>query len=231
MGMPITVEIRNSAVPEEIFTRVFAYFTYIDNKFSTYKPDSEISLINQRKITTFSDDMELIFQLSEETRNLSHVYFDINNGKYLDPSGLVKGWAIKNAARIISSAGYSDYYIEAGGDIQVGGTWKIGIRDPFNFMIIIKVITVTNLGVATSGTYERGNHIYNPHGKLDTDIVSLTVIGPDIYEADRFATAAYAMGKTGITFISSLPGFSAYQIDKTGQALFTPGFEKYVVKN
>ena len=71
-------------------------------------------------------------------------------------------------------------------------------------------------GVATSGTYIRGLHIYNPRGGNEpvSDIVSLTVIGPNIHDADRFATAAFAMGAAGINFIEQLPGYEGYIIDK-----------------
>jgi FAD:protein FMN transferase len=94
----------------------------------------------------------------------------------------------------------------------------------------VKVLSVTDCGVATSGTYVRGQHIYNPKqaGQLITDIVGLTVIGPDIYEADRFATAAFAMGRESIQFIERLDGFEGYMIDRDGQATFTSGFTRYV---
>jgi thiamine biosynthesis lipoprotein len=61
-----------------------------------------------------------------------------------------------------------------------------------------------------------------------TDIVGLTVIGPNIYEADRFATAAFAMGREGIMFIENLAGFEGYMIDQHGQATFTSHFTRYV---
>ena len=95
----------------------------------------------------------------------------------------------------------------------------------------MKVLAVTDKGIATSGTAIRGQHIYDPHHP-DTplqDIVSLTVIGPNVYEADRFATAAFAMGKRGIYFIERLPGFEGYMIDASARATFTSGFERYVL--
>jgi thiamine biosynthesis lipoprotein len=64
-----------------------------------------------------------------------------------------------------------------------------------------------------------------------TDVVSLTVIGPNIYEADRFATAAFAMGEEGIRFIGRLAGFEGYMIDRRGQATFTNGFTRYVIND
>ena len=67
----------------------------------------------------------------------------------------------------------------------------------------MKVLYPKGAGVATSGTYFQGQHIYNPHSPAQKlhEIVSLTVIGPDILEADRYATAAFAMGRKGIIFI------------------------------
>jgi thiamine biosynthesis lipoprotein len=130
----------------------------------------------------------------------------------------------------------SNFYIDAGGDIQVAGTkeghpWRIGIRNPFNRKENVKVLAITDKGVATSGTAIRGQHIYNPHypEQPPQDIASLTVIGPDVYEADRFATAAFAMGRRGIAFIEELPGFEGYLIDTSARATFTSGFERYVL--
>jgi thiamine biosynthesis lipoprotein len=84
--------------------------------------------------------------------------------------------------------------------------------------------------VATSGTYLRGAHIYNPHAPDAPagDIVSLTVIGPNILEADRFATAAFAMGEGGIDFIERVDGLEGYQIDSEGMARMTSGLERYL---
>lgn len=95
---------------------------------------------------------------------------------------------------------------------------------------IVKVLSICDGGVATSGTYVRGQHIYNPKkdGTPITDIVSLTVIGPDICTADCYATAAFAMGTEGITFIENLDGFEGYMIDKDRQATYTSGFTRYV---
>lgn len=241
--MPIMVEIVDLNSSQEDIDKVFDYFEYVDGKFSTYKEESEISLINKGKIniSEYSEDMKKVFTLSEETKQLTGGYFDIKTPRGLyDPSGLVKGWAIHNAAQILLGLGFKNFYINAGGDIQTAGfnsqnqSWKIGIRDPLKKEeIIIKIIAVSGQGVATSGTYIRGQHIYNPH-QLDkpiNEIVSLTVIGPNIYEADRFATAAFAMGRQGINFIEGLDGFEGYVIDNNGQATMTSNFKKYVHKN
>ncbi len=236
MGMPITVEIIDKNIPQNIFHKVFAYFQLIDSQFSTYKENSEISKINRKEIAphAYSQEMREVLRMCKETKAETKGYFNAKRKGFCDPSGIVKGWAILNAAKIIKKDGYENFYVEAGGDIQVFGKrgknkWKVGIKDPFNQSRIVKIIHIEDNGVATSGTYIRGQHIYNPkNNKKILDILSLTVIGPNIYDADRFATGAFAMGAKGINFIENLPGFEGYIIDKDGIATMTSGFERYV---
>jgi thiamine biosynthesis lipoprotein len=236
MGMPITVEIVGSATDSDIKS-VFEYFKSVDERFSTYKTTSEISKINKGlPKSEWSQETKAVLDLCEETKKLTKGYFDIYRKGKLDPSGLVKGWAIYNAAQLLLGSGLKNFYIEAGGDIQAQGVnaegepWAVGIRNPFNIVEIIKAVRLTNQGLATSGTYIRGQHIYNPHHSDQeiSEIKSLTVIGPNVYEADRYATAAFAMGRTGIEFIENTAGLEGYMVDADKIATYTSGFERYV---
>lgn len=239
MGMLAVVEIVDLNATDRIFEEVFDYLVSADERFSTYKKNSEITLFNEgKKIDkkNLSTDMKEVLELSEETKKTTNGFFDITRNGKIDPSGLVKGWAIRNASLILRDRGFENFYVEIAGDIEVAGLnsegkkWAIGVRNPFNKTENVKVVYLSESGIATSGTYERGGHIYNPKqsdGMIGDDVVSLTVIGPNIYEADRFATAAFAMGKDGILFIEKLPGFEGYMIDKDGVATLTTGFEKY----
>ena len=248
MGMPITVTIVDAKEKQKDIDEIFLYFQDIDNRFSTYKKDSEISKFNRGEIKeeNLSKDMKDVFQLSEQTKNETDRFFDIRqpNGT-TDPSGLVKGWAIWQASKILEKRGYKNFYIDAGGDVQVSGLnkekkkWRIGIKNPFsaiqgkpfNQQEIIKIVALTNKGIATSGTYIRGQHVYNPNNPSQQlgNVVSLTVIGPNVYEADRFATAAFAMQEKGIYFLEKQKNLEGYMIDKDGIATMTSGFEKYVM--
>ncbi len=238
MGMPAAIEVADKNVSKKDIDDVFAYFDAVDERFSTYKDTSEISAINAGRLALeeASDDMKEVFRLAEETKRLTNGYFDIRtpDGVY-DPSGLVKGWAINNAGKMLKSRGFKNFYIDVGGDIEacgvnaLGKPWRVGVRDPLGREGIVKVVNVENRGVATSGTYLRGQHIYNPRekGAQVDDIVSLTVIGPDVYEADRFATAAFAMGQGGAAFIAGIDGLECYMIGRDGIATMTDGFERY----
>ncbi len=239
MGMPITVEIVDDA-PSKLMRDVFDYFTEVDNRFSLYRSDSEISEYNRGETapTELSADMLEVLALADRTKTETNGYFDVKRQDgLLDPSGIVKGWAVRNAALMIRDFGVRDFYVDAGGDIQTGGkssdgkVWRVGIRNPFDEHEIIKAVIVGDRGIATSGTYVRGQHIYNPHqAKKQIDgIVSLTIIGPDVLEADRFATAAFAMGEDGIYFVEGLPGIEGYIINSLGVATQTSGFEEFVI--
>ncbi len=59
----------------------------------------------------------------------------------------------------------------------------------------------------------------------------MTVVGPNILDADKYATSAYAMGKNGIYFIEELAGFEGYAIDKKGVATMTTGFNNCTVQH
>ncbi len=239
--MPITIEVADHAVTEHVLDDMFGYFQHIDDKFSTYKETSEISSINRNEIPidASSEDMRMVFELSEQTRRETDGYFDITRNGTYDPSGLVKGWAIHNVADMLRQRGFENFYVDAGGDIEAAGknsrgqNWRVGIRNPFNMNEIVKVLSISEAGVATSGTYIRGQHIYDPMSDdpLLTGVVSLTVIGPNVYEADRFATAAFAMGREGIFFIESRAGLEGYLIDREGQATFTSGWERFVSRD
>lgn len=236
MGMPITLEVVGD-VDGTACEAAFQCFHDVDARFSPYKDDSELSAMNRGEIAfeALSSQMQEVLSLAELTRHETNGYFDIRRPDGLvDPSGLVKGWAIRNAARGIEAAGHHNYFVEAGGDIQCRGhnengrRWRVGIRSPFEQTQIVKVLVPGDAGVATSGAYIRGRHIYDPHthSAASDDIASITVIAEDIYEADRFATAAFAMGRNGIGFIEALAGLEGYAIDRDGIATMSSGFSR-----
>lgn len=238
MGMPITVEIVDDVSPA-LFDAAFAYFASVDERFSLYKPESEISGLNSGAVAQadISDAMREVLDIAEKTRKESQGYFDIRRPQgCIDPSGIVKGWAIRNAANLLRDAGALNFYVDAGGDIQSHGSnargeaWTVGIRSPFQIGEVIKTVAPRGRGVATSGTSARGQHIYNPRQPAQPidEIMSLTIIGPDVLEADRFATAAFAMGNAGIHFVEQLDGFEGYVVDASGVATWTSGFGAFV---
>lgn len=240
MGMPARVEIVEQTATEADFEAVFDHFSLIDERFSPYKSTSLVSRLSDGSLSPddYPNDLRQVLKLADQTRHETNGYFSIErpDGR-IDPSGIVKGLAIQQAADLLKSRGFQNFQIDVGSDIALAGysasdqPWRIGIRHPTQKDKVTAVVSLTDCGIATSGTYERDLHIYDPHTNKPIDsIISLTVIGPTVYDADRFATAAFAMGQEGIHFIESLPEFEGYVIDKNGIATQTTGFEKYVAQ-
>jgi thiamine biosynthesis lipoprotein len=241
MDMPITVSISpafGSEAPVEVFKAVFAYFREIDEGFSPFKAGSEVSRVSRGELAPkdASPRMKEVLRICDETEAQTGGYFSAWYRGSFDPSGVVKGWAVREASRMLDQLGFFDHCIEAGGDIEARGLnaegepWEIGIRNPFDPSTIIKVLRLSDRGIATSGTYIRGDHIYNPKTGLPVSdgVASLTVVGPDVCEADRLSTPAFAMGEEGIGFLSSTPGIDVYAVVRDGMALFTPGLARYM---
>jgi FAD:protein FMN transferase len=238
MGMPVTIAIAGSDGDRSQFELLFSYFEHVEDVFSPFRPTSETCRINQGtlRIEDSSEEMQTIVRLAEKTRRETKGYFDPYRDGVFNPVGIVKGWAIHNASEMLRRAGVWDFYVDAGGDIQLSGRnddgehWSVGIRSPFDPLQIVKVLRLSDTGIATSGTYVRGDHIYDPHtgAALPGEIVSFTVIGPNVWEADRFATAAFAMGPAGIGFVEEEPCLEGYMISKDGIATMTSGFSDYV---
>ena len=238
MGMPVTVDVPRAGA--DVIEAAFARFADIEARFSPFLPESEVVRFNELRLDAGEPSTELreVLALAERTRRETDGYFDIARPDgFLDPTGIVKGWAIRDVARLIEGRGFADYLVDAGGDIQCRGNapdgepWRIGIRNPFNAMEIVKIVAPRDRGIATSGTSARGQHIYDPHapGRKISDVLSITVIGPDVLEADRFATAAFAMGEDGIRFIEAQPGLEGYVIGADRVAIQTTGFREFVI--
>lgn len=239
MGMPVTIAVVGKA--QAVIDSAFARLHAIDAAYSTYKPDSLISQLNRGKLlpADYPLELRLILQEAERFKRRTSGYFDIKRPDgSIDPSGLVKGWAIAQVAQLIQHSGFDDYFVDAGGDVQTGGVnqdgqpWRVGIRHPRQTHKYAKLLDLSGVAVATSGTYERGQHIYNPKtGQPVSDIVSLSVVGPNVYEADLHATTAFAMGRQALDYLSRQPGYEGYLIDSDDQVSFTSGFTQYVTSS
>ena len=119
----------------------------------------------------------------------------------IDPTGYVKGWAVQRALGAFRAGGVCGAIVNAAGDIaSVGGLghgrpFRIGIVDPFSPGRLAEVVYLTG-AIATSGTYERGNHLIDPHRVDPTaGVASASVTGPDLGLADGLATAIAVAGE------------------------------------
>ena len=223
MGMPVRVHGADGDA-----AAVFEWLGWVDATFSTYRADSEVCRLDRGELAPRDAHplVREVLERCEALRERTGGYFDARAGGRLDPSGLVKGWAVDRAAALLDAAGCRRFCIDAGGDIVLrGGPWRVGIRHPRRRRKVAAVIEVTDAAVATSGAYERGAHIIDPvAGRPADGALSVTIVGRDLATADAYATAAFAMGRAGPRWTAVLDGHAAMTILRSDRVMSTPGF-------
>jgi FAD:protein FMN transferase len=228
MGMPVVFDVRDGAAAAEAIGRAAEWLHDVDRRFSTYMDDSEVSRVarGELDVEDAHPDVRAVLARCEELRSETRGYFDAYAAGALDPSGLVKGWAVDRAAALLEEGGLRRFAVNAGGDIRVHGAgWRVGIQHPREPGAVAKVVVLDDAAVATSGAYERGEHVVDPHtGAAPRGVLSVTITGPDLATADAYATAAYAMGAAGPAWTARLRGYEAMTILDGGRVLCTPGF-------
>ena len=102
---------------------------------------------------------------------------------------------------------------------------QIGLLHPLRPHALTAVVAVNDAAVATSGTYQRGLHVFDPHTFLPADeLASVTLVGSDLTFVDAYATAALARGLAAPAWLEALAGHEAYLVDAIGHAWSTPDF-------
>ena len=199
-----------------------------DAVFSTWKPNSPVSRLRRGEVglgevpPVVAEVLELCWQ----ARRASGGWFDPWGAPGgVDPTGLVKGWAAEVAlAAIMEVPGVGGALVNAGGDIACRGRpapgrgWRIAVRSPESPTRL--VATVDGMAaVATSGTYERGPHLYPPAGRgADGAVASATVAGPELWLADALATGLAVAGEAALGAIDALvnDGYEAVVVRPDG---------------
>jgi thiamine biosynthesis lipoprotein len=222
MGMPVEIDADADAEP------AFAWLRRADALFSPFRADSEISRLDRGELTLAgcAPEVDEVLTRCAALERETGGYFHVRASGRLDPCGLVKGWAVAGAAARLAA---DRCFINAGGDILTrGGPWRIGVRHPLQRSRLAAVLEGSDLAVATSGDYERGRHVVDPHtGRPPEGLLSVTIVGPDLATADAYATAAFAMGTAGPAWTATLAGYEALCITADRRVLTTPGLDRY----
>jgi FAD:protein FMN transferase len=238
MGTVITIDLYTGdggAGPE--VTRALATARDIlqraDAVFSTWDPASPVSRLRRGDITSAQAPAEVaeVLELCAAARDASGGWFDpwaMPGG--VDPSGYVKGWAAQRALGALQVDGITGAIVNAAGDIAsfgalaAGTPFRIGIADPLAPGRLAAIVTLTG-SIATSGTYERGEHLIDPHsGMPAARAASASVTGPDLGFADALATAIAVAGEQGLAVLGPLDGYEALVIGPDGSQRWTEHF-------
>ena len=221
MGMPISLALRGrhaaDALGERAWQQALAELRWVDEVFSTWRPDSQVSRLGRGEITLAEchETVAEVLRLGDDARVSSGGAFDIclpgpDGVRRLDPSGVVKGWAVDRAVAPLLALADTDVCLSAGGDMVChvadpdGEPWTIGIEDPLDPTRLVARVPVHRGAVATSGSAHRGAHVVDARSGLAQDVVaSVTVIGARLTSVDIDATTALALGVDGPAWLRS----------------------------
>ena len=238
MGTVFSFAVVTGAQPEAALRDAIAGACEIlhrcDALFSTWDGASPASRYRRGEITLSQMPPEF-HQVAEEchaARRASDGWFDpwaMPGG--FDPTGLVKGWATERALGVLRDYGVPGALINGGGDVAAFGSpasgqrWRVGIRHPWRPDALAGIVE-TAAAVATSGCYERGQHLIDPRtGQPASRAASATVTGPSLALADALATGVAVGGDEALPAVSRLTGYAAYLIRADGSETSTGGIE------
>ena len=223
-GTTYSIKIAENRSYSFLDTQIKAELNRIDYVFSTYKPTSEISLINEDPNRVWSDEFRNLFNLSNEISNLSEGAFSPNDANGFDFSAIGKGYAIDKISELMEKNGVNNYFIEIGGEIRAKGLkfsdeWIFGIERPTNSKkspYIAFNVPSKGISIATSGEYREPNHIW---GKGPRDLISVTVATSDAASADAWATALYVLGKEKGLDVAEKNNLEVFFITNNGDSI------------
>ena len=243
MGTAISIDLRDPGVDGQVVEAAFDWLRQVDARFSTYQPGSEISRLGRGELTVeechadVGEVLSLCEDLRRETGGVFNAWRCRPDGR-LDPSGVVKGWAVERAAGILTGGGARNFCLNAGGDVVIRGeadpgrAWRIGIRHPNDAQAVAAVVQGYDLALATSGAYERGDHIVDARtGIPSRALLSLTVAGPSLTMADAYATVGFAMGRAAVAWVASRPGYAPFAVTDLGRAQYSDAFADLLVSD
>lgn len=246
MGTVVSIDLpgaTNDAATAAALGDVESAFSGADATFSLYRAETPLSRVASGEITLAAagDDVIEAYASAIQWRRLTGGAFTPNRPDgVIDLSGIVKARTIAAGAAALISAGIEHWCINAGGDIltagnpATGASWTVGIVDPADRGALFTAVTLTSArpAVATSGSAERGDHIWRSsdphdfrHDQRDARLVQVSVIAGDIVTADVLATAIVAGGVTTREILADNWPIDVLTIDGRGRATMTPGFE------
>jgi FAD:protein FMN transferase len=241
MGMPISLVLRgrhtDDPAAQAAWAACLADLREADRVFSTYRDDSYVSRLahGEIELDECPDVVREVLDLGERARVESGGAFDVrrpgsDGTRVLDPSGVVKGWAVQRASTHLRDLDDTDFCLSAGGDMVCHVTddarpdWRVGVEDPHDPTRVVAVIPVRRGAVATSGHAHRGHHVVDARtGRPPGDVASVTVVFADLTWADLDATAAYAQGGRAADWLRTRPGRAALVVHDDGSTEIVGG--------
>jgi thiamine biosynthesis lipoprotein len=235
MGTAVSVDLPGVASASRPLAAVEEIFDEADRRFSLYREDSELSRIASGSLALMASSAGLRRTYAEALlwRNETGGAFTPHRPDgIVDLNGIVKAEAVERAGGALDDAGFADWCINAGGDILCRGMqadgvpWTLGIADPADRHALLCSIALHDdrRAIATSGSAERGDHIWRRGSLEAAEFVQATVVANDIVTADVLATAIVSGGSASLDTFTSRWSIDVLTVDRAANLRATPGF-------
>jgi thiamine biosynthesis lipoprotein len=202
-----------------------------DEMFSLWKQESPMNQWRRGELSTLPTEIQEVLNLCQGIRDTTDGWFDpwaLPGG--VDPTGFVKGWAAQRACDCFTNLSISGAIVNAAGDVAAighdehGERFRAAIVSPENPLEIAHTVWLDH-ALATSGSYLRGNHLYNPKARhWGTKVASASVTGPDLAVADALATALVCGGESVLELITAIDGYQGLVHHFDGRIQHSPDF-------
>lgn len=226
-------------VPSRVGEAVVALFAEVEARFTLQHADSEARLVSDRRLP-----FHRASQAYQAAYWTAHDWMTRTDGAFapfrydgtVDLYGVVKALAMAQAADLLGTV--DDWCLHVGGDVLVhgetvvGGTdgvatpWVAGVVDPRDRGTLVSqaILSAELPAIATSGTSERGEHVWRRDESRAFSQVS--VLAEDIVTADVLATAILSGGVTTLEKATSGYRVEVLAFDRTGRVWATPAFRR-----
>lgn len=227
MGTVASIDIQDSAVLESDVEAMRTVFDRFEDRFSLYREDSELSRVarGELNLTRASGELRGVYETAMEWRSATSGSFTPNRPDGLvDLDGIVKALAIREAGALLIDRGFTRWCLNVGGDVLVSGSlWAIGVVDPADREELLCAVDLrgSRTALATSGTAERGEHVWRTESS--EPFVQVSVCADDIVTADVLATAILAGGRDFLDVATELWDIDVLTATASGELAITPG--------
>ncbi|MDI2098803.1 FAD:protein FMN transferase [Ruicaihuangia caeni] len=225
-------------IEDAVIAEVRSALAKVDARFSLYRPDSELTRIAAGELRLEHASPELLdaYAAALEWRTLTDGAFTAHRPDgVIDLSGIVKAMAMRDAAEVLRAAGEENWMLGVGGDLlwsPDASDHTIGIVDPDDRRRLLTAVRLdaSRLALATSGSAERGEHIWNLPDLAVSPFTQVTVAAGDIVTADVLATAIVAGGEQTLDLASAHWNIDVLAVARGGTIRATPGMREAIAR-